>query len=78
MYYTMCAMAKPRTPTPEELAQQGPGGSKRVMSIRLNEPDFELLLSLAERAGIGHATLARRIVESWLRDQAPRSGRRAP
>lgn len=46
------------------------------MSIRLNEPDFELLVALAERAGIGHATLARRIVEDWLADQAPRNRRK--
>ena len=46
------------------------------MSVRLNDDDFEMLVATAKRVGIGHATLARRILESWLGEHAPRSRRK--
>ena len=67
-----------RVPSAEELARRGPGGSKRVLAIRLNEPDYQDLVAHARRAGVGHTSLVRRIVEDWLANQKPRRGRKQP
>jgi predicted DNA-binding protein len=46
-----------------------------MVSFRLREPEHAALLALAERAGIGHSALARRIVEHYISEHAPRNRR---
>ena len=62
------------TPSPEELGDHGPR-SKRMVSFRLSEPEYEALLALSKKAGIGHSALARRIVEHYINEHAPRNRR---
>ncbi len=71
MYYIVACMPR-RVPTAKELARRGPGGSRRVLAIRLNEPDYVKLVAHAKRAGLGHTSLVRRIVEDWLANQRGR------
>ena len=63
-----------RSPTPEALGRSR-SRSLRMVSFRLSDPEHEALLALAERAGVGHCTLARRIVEHYILEHAPQ-GRR--
>lgn len=63
-------MPKKRTPTPEELARLG--GSRRTVTFRIDEVDHAALVTIAKRAGIGHATLCRRVVEAYIREHAPK------
>lgn len=44
------------------------------MTFRLTEADEEELHRLAERAQLGASALARRIVEHYIREHAPRRG----
>lgn len=67
----MSYMARRRQPTPEELA----GRSERTVTFRMHAADHEALVQLAKRTKVGHTTLARRIVEDYLRNQ-PRNARR--
>jgi len=60
------------TPSPKALADRPPP-SQRMVSFRLREPEHAALLALAERAGIGHSALARRIVEHYINEHAPRN-----
>jgi predicted DNA-binding protein len=46
-----------------------------MVSFRLSDPEHEALLALAEKAGVGHTTLARRIVEHYINEHAPRNRR---
>jgi hypothetical protein len=62
------------TPSPEELGDRAPR-SKNMVSFRLSDPEYEALLALAEKAGIGHSALARRIVEHYINEHAPRNRR---
>ena len=43
-----------------------------MLAIRLNEPDYAKLVAYAKRAGLGHTSLVRRIVEDWLANQRKR------
>lgn len=63
------------TPSPKELGNQGPRSTKMV-SFRLSDPEYEDLLELSQKAGIGHSALARRIVEHYINEHAPRNRRR--
>jgi predicted DNA-binding protein len=47
-----------------------------MVSFRLSEPEYEALLALSKKAGIGHSALARRIVEHYINEHAPRNRRR--
>lgn len=69
-------MAAPRTPKPAELARTTRQHPTPV-SFRLSTEDHNALVSLAERAHVGHSTLARRIVEHYIREHAPRNRRRS-
>lgn len=60
----------PSTPTPEALVGDR-GRSLRLVGFRLSDPEYDALLALAKRAGIGHSALARRIVEHYLTEHAP-------
>ena len=62
------------TPSPQELAGRV-SRSKNMVSFRLSDPEYEALLALAEKAGIGHSALARRIVEHYINEHAPRNRR---
>ncbi len=74
MYDTMVYMARPRTPRPEVLGKPRVM-SRRVVTFRLHDADHDALLGLAGRAGIGHSALARRIVENYITEHAPRNRR---
>lgn len=63
------------TPSPKALAGDRTPRSKRMVSFRLSDPEHEALLALAERAGIGHSALARKIVEHYINEHAPRNRR---
>lgn len=60
------------TPGPESLAQPT---QATPVSFRLSEPYHDALLILARRARVGHSTLARRIVEHYIKEHAPRTAR---
>jgi hypothetical protein len=71
MYY----MRRKRTPPPEALNK--PRERKPIRSpvtFRLTEADEEALHALAKRAQMGASALARRIVEHYIREHAPRTG----
>jgi hypothetical protein len=61
----------PSTPPPKAFANPR-GGSRRTITFRLNDPDYAALIKLAASADMGHATLARRIVEHYIKDQTPK------
>jgi hypothetical protein len=61
----------PTTPPPKAFARP-PKGSKRSVTFRLNDIEHAALLKLAESADMGHATLARRIVEHYVREHMPK------
>jgi hypothetical protein len=46
------------------------GGSKRTVTILLEKIDFERLERLAVKHNVGNATLARRIIQEFLKQQA--------
>lgn len=77
-YDTMPAMARARTPSPEALGAPRPLASQRVVTFRLDDREHEALLGLAERAGLGHSALARRIVEAYINEHAPARNTKAP
>lgn len=64
-------MAKSRLPSPADLR---PKPSQQVITFRLNDDDHAALIKLAEQAGMGHSTLVRRIVETYIQQHAPRRG----
>jgi predicted DNA-binding protein len=47
-----------------------------MVCFRLSDPEYGTLLALSEQAGIGHSTLARRIVEHYINEHAPRNRHR--
>ncbi len=49
--------------------------ARQPVCFRLRDADHDALLALAERAGVGHSTLARRIVEHYIKEHAPRNRR---
>ena len=61
----------PSTPPPKAFANARKG-SKRTVTFRLDDPDHAALLKLAKSADMGHATLARRIVEHYVREHMPK------
>ena len=65
-------MARSRLPAPEDLIRTT--SSAATVTFRLNDDDHAALLALAERAGIGHTTLVRRVVEHYIQEHAPRRG----
>ena len=71
-YDMLRCMARPRTPSPEMLGKTTLL-SQRVVTFRLNDPEHDALLALSDRAGIGHSALARRIVEAYIAEHAPRN-----
>jgi hypothetical protein len=58
---------------PEELVTDR-GRLKVSVTFRLSEADATALHALAESVGVGHATLARRIVEEYVRINPVKSG----
>lgn len=65
--------ARRALPAPEDL---GRDTSRRLpISFRLTDADHDALLALAERAGVGHSTLARRVVEHYIREHSARRRR---
>lgn len=56
-------------PSPAELKPK-PKTSYSPITFRLNDDEYEGLLKLAADAGMGHSTLVRRIVETYVRDHA--------
>lgn len=68
-------MAGKRTPPPEALNKPRKYKPKRSpVTFRLTEVDEDALHALAERANLGPSALARRIVEHYIREHAPRAG----
>jgi hypothetical protein len=72
-------MTAKRTPPPEALnrppVRKPPPKPKRSpVTFRLTEADEEELHRLAKRAQLGASALARRIVEHYIREHAPRTG----
>lgn len=59
-------------PPPEELKR--PRATRNPINFRLNDDDWEALHALAARADTGPSSLARRIVEHYIREHAPRGG----
>lgn len=66
-------MAQKKTPGPESLGRAM--NARQPVCFRLGDADHDALLTLAERAGVGHSTLARRIVEHYIKEHAPRKRR---
>lgn len=66
-------MGQKRTPGPEALGRAM--YARQPVCFRLRDADHDALLALAERAGVGHSTLARRIVEHYIKEHAPRNRR---
>jgi hypothetical protein len=60
-------------PSPEELK---PRNSRNLITFRLNDDDDAALRTLAERVGLGPSTLARRVIEHYVREHAPRNKRK--
>ena len=72
-------MATRRTPPPEALdrppkRKPAPKPKRSPVTFRLTEADEEELHKLAKRARLGASALARRIVEHYIREHAPRAG----
>jgi predicted DNA-binding protein len=61
-------------PPPHELRRNK--APPPTVTFRLNDEDHAELLLLAERGGMGHTTLVRRIVEHYIQEHAPRRGAR--
>lgn len=61
-------------PSPEQLRR--PQTSRRLITFRLNDDADQILRLLAQRAGLGPSTLARRVIEHYVRDHAPRNARK--
>jgi predicted transcriptional regulator len=61
-----------RMPSPEELTR--PRATRNPITFRLNDDDWDALHALAARAKSGPSSLARRIVEHYIREQASRKG----
>jgi hypothetical protein len=59
-----------RMPSPEALKR--PRATRNPINFRLNDDDWEMLHALAARAEAGPSSFARRIVEHYLREHAPR------
>lgn len=55
---------------PETLAGGEP--PREVVTFRLGPAEFVALRELAERAGLGHATLCRRVIEEYVAQHARR------
>jgi len=58
-------------PSPEALAR--PRATRNPVTFRLNDDDWEALRALAGRADAGPSSFARRIVEHYIREHAPRA-----
>ena len=58
-------------PPPEQLTAKQ-RRTQRLITFRLNGDEDTLLRAIAEAADIGPSTLARRIVEHYVREHAPR------
>lgn len=69
-------MAGKRTPAPEALnkPRPAPKPKRSPVTFRLTEADEDALHALAGRAKLGPSAFARRIVEHYIREHAPRSG----
>lgn len=62
---------------PPEALRNGPPKKHSPITFRLDPEDLTKLHGLAERAGIGHTSLVRRIVEHYIREHAtPTKGKR--
>jgi hypothetical protein len=67
-------MGRTRTPSPETLGRSA--NARQPVCFRLRDADHVALVALAKRAGVGHSTLCRRIVEHYIREHAPKRGGR--
>ena len=67
-----------RMPSPQELnrprLRRVPKPPRSPVTFRLTEADEEALHRLARRAKLGASAFARRIVEHYIRQHAPRTG----
>ena len=62
-------------PSPQEF--RNVKGPPQTVTFRLSDEDHRALLLLAERGGMGHTTLVRRIVEHYIQEHAPRGAKRS-
>jgi hypothetical protein len=70
-------MRATRMPAPEALNRpRDLVPARSPITFRLTEADEEKLHKLARRARLGRSTLARRIVEHYIQQHAPRPGRK--
>jgi hypothetical protein len=65
-------MAKRKTPPPEALGAASRVNTRSPVTFRLTDQDRDRFLDLATRAGLGESTLARRIIEDYINEHAPR------
>ena len=64
-------MRKQRTATPADLAREQPERRDRLLTVRLTASALAALEALAHAAKVGHATLARLVLEKYIEEHAP-------
>jgi hypothetical protein len=70
----MYNMKMRRMPAPAQLKPRR--NSRNLIAFRLNDDEDDALRALAATSGMGPSTLARRIVEHYLGQHAPRARKR--